>query len=1177
LGLPDFYGFVSVGLMSSVAGAIPAFKAVVRDARRALINPLLVILISAAAIFGARAADVTGQVTGSTSQGYGRIIFTFSEEIKTTVEVSNGIVVISFSKPVSVATEKLGERLTGYVQAVRRDPDSGAVRLALGRKVTVNMMEAAEKVFIDFLPDDWAGLPPAIPQEIVDDLAKRAREAERNVQMNRNAPRKTWAPVKLRFATAPTFARFAFEMAEPITTSTTREGQELRIGFDAPVKIDFGEAKAKLPSTVVGLEAEYEMEMTTVKLVLAPDAGIRSFRDDGAFVVDVAPSTIAPLKAIEGKNQNTAPELPAVGRAPESKMDSDAPKELAAIEPEPVEPAAQPVSQQSPMTVTVPAVSVDAKKTEAMPPAMDSKPADEPVLATVSRHTGKFSITLPFGEQTSGAIFRRNDVVWIVLDTMRPLNLADLANDTSRMIRSFEQSTLQNGQVIKLKLDRNRLTSMESDGQSWVVNVGDAVLSPSRPLPARRVFIAENRSGLFVPLASPSRVHTLSDPDIGDNLLVVTALPPARGMVRGQDFVEFRALESAHGLVLMSKADDLTIDLAVEGVTLTRPNGLVVSEMTNVSQPLAEKKTNYDRHAMPLDPETWQTERDSNFIDRQVELSQAVAETPVARRGEKRVALARFYLSKNLAAEALGTIEASATEEMQSSNTAFGLLRAVAELKMNRNENALRDLAKPEFVGLPQATLLRVSALTGLTRWAQAREQFVAGHDAIADLPIELQRMVLMDAMRAAIEVRDFAEASRIRHEFESVGTPANLAPILAVLTARITQGIGRTDQAASDFAEVALGTDGPAMAEARLRLIQMRVAQGDMDRPKAIEALEILSFAWRGNETEIETMFMLGRLYVAEARYREAFRQLDAAQLTFADNEITRVFQTEMAAVFEDLFLANKADSLPAIDSLAIYYDFSKLTPIGRRGDELIRRLADRLVSVDLLDQAAELLDHQVEFRLAGAAKAQVASKLAWIHLMNHKPTLAIKVLAGSRTRDLPQDLRDQRLLLEARALSETGRVDPGIELIAEISGSESDRLRADILWNAKRWREAGDALEKLLADRWKQEAALNEIERQDVLRAAIAFALGNETIGLTRLRDRYSAKMIEGPERNAFDIVASSIGKNPKALSDVAKTLSAVDSLNLFLRLYQARFPDKPLPEPTTTSSATPRVSAR
>ena len=43
--------------------------------------------------------------------------------------------------------------------------------------------------------------------------------------------------------------------------------------------------------------------------------------------------------------------------------------------------------------------------------------------------------------------------------------------------------------------------------------------------------------------------------------------------------------------------------------------------------------------------------------------------------------------------------------------------------------------------------------------------------------------------------------------------------------------------------------------------------------------------------------------------------------------------------------------------------------------GDLLVRKLARRLVDVDLLDQATALLKYQVENRLDGIAKAQVAT----------------------------------------------------------------------------------------------------------------------------------------------------------------------------------------------------------
>src|SRR5258705_3009099 len=103
-------------------------------------------------------------------------------------------------------------------------------------------------------------------------------------------------------------------------------------------------------------------------------------------------------------------------------------------------------------------------------------------------------------------------------------------------------------------------------------------------------------------------------------------------------------------------------------------------------------------------------------------------------------------------------------------------------------------------------------------------------------------------------------------------------------------------------------------------------------------------------------------------------------------------------------------------VDALAMFYEFRELTPIGRRGDEMIRRLADRLAAIDLLDQAAELLQYQVDKRLEGAARAQVAARLAMVYLTNRKPDRPIASPRLTRMADLSGELRPQRLLLAVR-----------------------------------------------------------------------------------------------------------------------------------------------------------------
>jgi len=337
-----------------------------------------------------------------------------------------------------------------------------------------------------------------------------------------------------------------------------------------------------------------------------------------------------------------------------------------------------------------------------------------------------------------------------------------------------------------------------------------------------------------------------------------------------------------------------------------------------------------------------------------------------------------------------------------------------------------------------------------------------------------------------------------------------------------------------------------------------LRHAIGDLKRDDVVSELETLTAVWRGDETEVEALQVLARLYTEEGRYRDSFYVMRSAMAARPDSEMTRRIQEGAAATFEALFLAGKGDALPAVDALALFYDFRELTPIGRRGDEMIRRLADRLASVDLLDQAADLLQYQVDHRLQGAARAQVATRLAVIYLMNRKSDRALAILRATRTADVSNELRNQRLLLEARALSDLGRHDLALEVAANLEGREAIRLRSDILWAGRRWRESGEQIEILYGDRFTQWQPLSDVERTDILRAAIGYALGEDALGLARFREKYAAKMAATPDARAFEIVSAPLGASGAEFRDIAHAAASVDTLEGFLREMQIHYPD-------------------
>ncbi len=752
-------------------------------------------------------------------------------------------------------------------------------------------------------------------------------------------------------------------------------------------------------------------------------------------------------------------------------------------------------------------------------------------------------------------------MLWLVFDSTAPIDVASLTADPGRLIRSAEVSRSKNGQVVRLRLDRPRLASASTQGPAWTIALGDLVLDRTQQVSISRATIGPNRAAGVVAFEKPHEVHRISDPEVGDTLLVVTGLAPARGILRAQEFVEFRALASTHGVVIQPLADDVGVELVPDKIIIARPAGLTLSA---VGGALVEGAALVNHNGALFDPQQWGADRRAPFNERRTELLQAAAGVPEGQRKPARLELARFYLGRELFPEAKAVLDVAVAEDRASSEDPSGLmLRAVAKLMMDRNAEALADLSSPAIGNQKDAVLWRSLALARQGKWVEAREGFKSAEASIPMLPIELQRIILIEQLRAAVEVRDYADAVQAINELDTIGVPGELAPTVAVLAGRLAEATGRISDALKAYGTAATSADGPAAAQGRMRDVALRYSLKRLERAQAIAELETLTTMWRGDETEIEALSVLERLYLEEKRYRDAFYVMRTAIKVFPNSPFTRRIQDEAAASFESLFLGNAGEDSSPIEALALFYDFRELTPPGRRGDEIIRRLADRLVAIDLLTQAGELLQHQVDNRLQGAARSQVAARLAVVYLMNHKPDRALSVLRTTRAADQSTELRNQRLLLEARALSDTGRHELALEVVANLAGHEVERLRADILWAAKRWRDAGEQIEKLYGERWRELMPLSEVERPDILRAAIAFAVAEDQLATDRLREKYGAKMAEGPLRRAFEIVTTPFAVNGAEFRDIAKQAAAGDTLEQFLRDVRARYPEPPSPD--------------
>jgi hypothetical protein len=173
----------------------------------------------------------------------------------------------------------------------------------------------------------------------------------------------------------------------------------------------------------------------------------------------------------------------------------------------------------------------------------------------------------------------------------------------------------------------------------------------------------------------------------------------------------------------------------------------------------------------------------------------------------------------------------------------------------------------------------------------------------------------------------------------------------------------------------------------------------------------------------------------------------------------------------------------------------------------------------------------------------------------LDRKPELAVGEIRATEISTMPDDVRRQRLLIEARALAALKRYEDALDMIAVDQTADTARLRAEIYWESGNWIVAGQEAEQALAGRWNDPVPLSADDRQDVMRAAIAYSLANDETSLDRLREHFTAKMRATPDASAFKAVSDRIDAHGAAFREAAAQIASIDTLKSFMKDLRAQ----------------------
>ncbi len=1167
---------------------------------RTYVLAALLFLASAAAAEAER-IPVRAEQSGKSS------LITFGWQVPVSYQhsVENGRLNVRFSRPVEGNFSAVTASLPGVVADPQTGADGSSVSFRLVKPVQVFAFYTGTAVTIELLADDAAqnAAPPITRNTDETATIKVPVEPIRESRVlsgAQSAPADAPA-IRVRTGEHPDYTRIVFDFTEDTPYQISNAGGVVTLNFQRPVRLQLGSLANGGARLIGGARTQANANATTVTLAVPPTSTIRDFLSGTKVVLDVreptgaagpvalpaetAVGTAAAPAAAPAPGNDGVPAAQPVAPVETAETNVTAPPAPASSATPEASPSAEPATAGAPINLTAERARDTAENTApraltptgttpaASAPAAASEPISEELSARAQTPAGDTPATaarvaatpgqdqlgfrFDFDEPVAAATFRRGGAIWIVFD--KPMNVDTAALQVQAGEAAFEilQIPSEGATVLRIRTSQRYNPAVARDGLAWLIDFSPRPMAPQAALEVNAQPDSPVGARVFIPVPEPGRPIAVSDPNIGDNFAVVPVIPLGQSVGRKFTFPQFNIEPAAQGIVINPTIDDLRVRALRQGVEISSSGvRLAISSVSDDAAAHAQLAASRAMVVALPDLENYYAPADQLRVYRR-RYEAEVVDAPKRSKATARLELAKFFFANAYAPETLGVVRVAIDDiPLLENDPSVRVLRGGANFLLGRYQTALEDLT---YEGLEENDEARLWAAASRAmmgdRIGSARDLRFTGSIA-RDYPRALKMPLGILIAEVAAETGDgqgaklFLDALNLENPTEAEQAMLNYAQ------GKLMELDGDFDGAIGLWENVLESDHRPSRARARVARTEMLLKLRRIDHREAIEEYEKLRFAWRGDKMEFNNLRRLGSLYLDEGFYREGLSTLKEAATNFRDFEEAPEITKQMSETFNTLFLGNEADAIDPVKAIAIYNEFKELTPAGARGDEMIRNLADKLVEVDLLDRAAEILKAQVQFRLEGEEKARVGSRLGLIYTLAEDYQRALEVLQGTNEPNLPQDLVDQRRHLRAQILAGMNQAGDALALLQEDESEAAELLRMEIFWNRGEWREAAKSLRLLVKmSGAKPDLPVTETQATRLINYAIALTNSGGERAVSQIKSEFGPAMAGTKFAEAFELVTA-----PAEIGtlDPGRVTAKVKEVETFLTAYRDKLKD-------------------
>lgn len=1018
------------------------------------------------------------------------------------------------------------------------------------------------------------------------------------------------------------YARLVFEWPVKPQYSVSKEGNRVLIRFAKAGSLDMGGVSAS-DANIQKIETiSTGTEPLQIAVTIPDGSRFRDFIVESKLILDVYDP--------EGAAKTTEKTAPVVAPVAEEKPPEPKPEPAIAEKPDvkveeaPAQPKGDFTIQPAESGKTAPIGDVEANPVPA--------PALEP-----------HAITLTSTTSTGMAAYKRNGVLWIVLDSTDLQAAPQIAGPQKDKLPPLQKTELPNGVLYHFEIPEGLNAYPEGGGLSWRIALTPKTQKVTPAVPEMQ------DAKLVWPLREMRQIISFTDPMVGDKVTVVTSQNAAQTTGAPRNYVNLQTLDTVIGFAFTPKSDDVKAEKTIDTVSVSRPAGLALSNTKDiqpekirqamVEDPKPEEKTK-PAEEKPEDAAHDLGEPPAATADHVVEeggeaapaasieeISKAGGEKPSGNniynfarwemggipaldnnmhammtevsnkkdedRTEDLITMAKLNIANDRGAEALGLMRMALLKVPElEDNVEFDALRGAALALMHKYDEAIIDFSRESVKKYDDIKYWTAYALAGLEDWKQAIAMMPKNFDPIATYPKPVKIPLVLTFAEIALRGADVPLANRILDILKPdlAKLPLADASYWNYLAGEAARQGGDPVKAIEYWEPlVKNGKDDLFRAKAGLSLTKILLDQKKITSAEAISTLEGLRYAWRGDELETLINFRLGQMYIDNKDYLKGLTVLRNAATLSPGSDLNKDVNGYMIRSFREVFNNDRIKNISPLEAISLHEEFKDLLPPGDEGDRYVEKLAERLVDADLLGRAAALLEYQVNNRLKGDKKAEIAIRLAAIRLLDGNPDGALRSLeiaqdtlnkiggvlpvAESKPEDVKPEAGEpakpeaavvttstptketvdpekqrQIYLLKARALSMKKETDKAMAILEGMRlDADVNRLRTDIAWSAGRWEEAALALNDLItSEDISGKRPLTDYQRDIILNRAIALNLSGNRVALANLRERYNAQMKDTTKGQMFDVVTRP--RRPDMIGSRQAIDSMISEIDLF-----------------------------